>query len=156
MNQRVDELTLKLVDEPGSSAERTELARALERTPAVRLKHITLLEVEATLRGGGRSPSIAPAVMEAIQRGSRLSRAHRAGLRDVPAQDPKEHLRRRFFTRVLRMSSRWRLWLLFLLLVGSATAAAVLGGGQHRRPSERHAGRGPQIAASLAPAQLAP
>jgi hypothetical protein len=147
MSQRVDELTLKLVDEPGSAAERNELARILDRSPTARSKHISLLEVEVTLRAGGRQPTVAPAVMEAIRRGARASRARRAGLQNVPPVVTPP-VRRSFLAQLLHLGSRWRTWILWLLLVGSATAAAARwGNGSHlRRPSERHASHSAEVA----------
>ena len=146
MSQRVDELTLKLVDGPGSAREQSELARILDHSAAARTKHITLLEVETTLRAGARPPTVAPAVMDAIRRGARASRAHRAGLRNVPAAPAP--VRRSFLAQLLHLGSRWRTWILWLLLVGSATAAAAKWGGQLRRPTERHAAHSAEVASS--------
>jgi hypothetical protein len=95
--------------------------------------------------------------MDAIRRGARASRARRGGLHHVPTPPPSRAtpVRRSFLAQLLHLGSRWRTWILWLLLVGSATAAAAKWGGQLRRPSERHAAHSAEVA-STEPGLLPP
>jgi hypothetical protein len=125
---RVDELTLRLLDEGGTKAERAELARLLDRDRNARGKHITLVELEATLRGSSPPPDVLPVVMEHVRAERRGRRRGRSTLHNVPSA----HKRRSFLARWAQLASRWRMWLLWLLLLGSATAAALYNVQSHR------------------------
>jgi hypothetical protein len=126
---RIDDLTLRLLDGTGTAAERAELERLLDRDPRARLRHLTLLEVEATLRGREHHLDLADEVMGRI-RGARTAR--RVRTYEQPASEahpPRRHHR-------APGRSHRRAWFVGLLLLGSAAAAGLLSGHLRRSTAE--------------------
>jgi hypothetical protein len=119
---RVDELTLRLLDDPGTPAERTELTRLLDRDPRSLRKHLALMEIELALRAGMRPPDVTASVMEAVRASARARRP----LRAMPRLPTPRHapVRRH---RLLHVPTRWRMWLLWMLLLGSVVTGALVG-----------------------------
>ncbi len=128
---RVDELTLRLLDDEGTPAERAELGRLLDRDPRALRKHLALMEVELALRAGGRRPDVAPEVMERIRAQVRARRP----LRPLPRPQARPHPPGRKHG-VGHLGTRWRTWLLWLVLLGSAATGALIAA-RSLHPSQR-------------------
>jgi anti-sigma factor RsiW len=91
---RVEELTLRLVDGQITSAEREELARLVTGDREARRAHLALMTIEATLRGRGRV-EVSDQVMSRIDE-ERTSRIVRVVMGEPTRARPKSWWERLF------------------------------------------------------------
>jgi len=93
---RVEELTLRLVDEQITPAERLELARLVTEDREARRAHLALMAIEATLRGRGQV-EVSDEVMNQIDE-ERTSRVVRVVMGHEGPRRPRRWWQRLFFT----------------------------------------------------------